>query len=69
MGKTSLEKSHSKASNFKLTLMCLLASISFVLLFFGLSLLNKNKTIGIVVAACGAVLFILSFIMISKFTR
>ena len=69
MAKTSLERSHSKASNFKLTLMCLLASIAFSLIFIGLAILNKYQTFGIILTAVGAVLTILSYFMISRFTR
>ena len=69
MAKTSLEKSHSKASNFKLTMMCLLAAISFSLIFVGLAILNKYKTFGIILAVAGGILIILSYLMISRFTR
>ena len=69
MAKSSLEKSHSKASNFKLTLICMLAAISFNAIFGGLALININKIIGIIVAISGGILFIFSYLLISKFTR
>ena len=67
--KSSLEKSHSKASNFKLTMICLLAAISFNAIFAGLALININKIIGIIVAIFGGVLSIFSYLLISRFTR
>ena len=69
MAKTSLEKSHSKASNFKLTMICLLAAISFSLIFVGIAIINKYKTLGIILAAAGGVMTILSYLLISRFTR
>lgn len=69
MAKTSLERSHSKSSNFKLTLICALLSIMFVLLFIGLILIKSHQTLGIILTAVGAVGFIFSFMLVSKFTR
>lgn len=69
MGKTSLERSHSKASNFKLTLMCLLAAIFFNGIFAGLVLINFNQIIGIIVAIACGVLSLISYFSITRFTR
>ena len=69
MAKTSLEKSHSKASNFKLTMICLLAAISLSLIFVGIAIINKYKNLGIILAAAGGVMTILSYLLISRFTR
>ena len=42
MAKTSLQKSHSKASNFKLTLICFLTILFFGALWCGLALLKGD---------------------------
>lgn len=76
--KTSLERSHSKASNFKLTLICLLGAIGFAILFIGISLLNNNTvfinnitfaTLAIILLIAGGALSLLSFILIRIFAR
>jgi len=69
MAKTDLEKSHSKASNFKLTLICALLAISVSLIWVGLILIEKEKALGISIAAVSGVLSILSFFLIGRFTR
>ncbi len=69
MVKTDLEKSHSKASNFKLTLICALLAISVSLVFVGLILIDKNKPLGISISAASAVVALLSFFMVGRFTR
>ena len=69
MEKTSLEKSHSKVSNFKLTLICLLGIIAFALIFIGLGLFKKYQTYSIYFLAIGGVLELLSLILINKFVR
>lgn len=69
MAKTDLEKSHSKASNFKLTLICALLSISLSLIWFGLIFIEKNKVLGISISAASAVIALLSFFLIGRFTR
>lgn len=65
--KSSLAKSHSKVSNFKLTLVCIIAAISFALIFIGFTLyfsLDKNiiyliiGIIGCVFSALTALLFL-----------
>lgn len=69
MAKTDLEKSHSKASNFKLTLICALLAISVSLIWVGLFLIEMEKALGISIAAVSGVLSILSFFLIGRFTR
>jgi len=69
MPKTSLEKSHSKVSNFKLTMINIIAAISFCLIFVGLILLNFNKILCIGVASSAGIVFLLSCFLISRFTR
>lgn len=69
MAKTSLEKSHSKASNFALTCICLLGIIAFGLIFSGLGLLKLYQTYGIICLVVGIVLGIISSILINKFVR
>lgn len=69
MGKTSLERSHSKVSNFKLTLICLLLAIGFAGVWVGLILIGYNKPLGISVAAVSGVIAFLSFLLVGKFTR
>ncbi len=69
MGKTDLEKSHSKTSNFKLTLICALLSISLSLVWFGLIFIEKNKALGISISALSLVVALLSFFLIGRFTR
>ena len=69
MAKTDLEKSHSKASNFKLTLICALLAISVSLVWVGLILIDRNKPLGISISAASAVVALLSFFMVGRFTR
>jgi len=67
--KSSLERSHSKVSNFKLTLMCLIGIIGFNLLFVGLILYQYNKIFTFVISGVGVLLSLFSLILINKFTR
>ncbi len=71
--KTSLEKSHSKVSNFKLTLIVLCLSLFISLLWAGIFLMTWSKgnylTIGIIVTVGSLCLSLLNFILIGKFTR
>ncbi len=68
---TSLQKSHSKASNFKLTMICLMLTISISAAWIGLSLLLNmdNKTLGSIILGAGGVGTLLFMFLISKFTR
>lgn len=69
--KTSLEKSHSKVSNFKLTLICFFAALAISVFWVGLALLGNEayRTFGIIASASGLVVSLLFIILIGKFTR
>ena len=70
MAKTSLEKSHSKASNFKLTMICFILALSVAAVWAGLSLVNTEyQTLGIIISSVGGATALLFFILIGKFTR
>lgn len=69
MGKTSLQKSHSKASNFKLTFICFIAAFAISTLWIGISVVKAIPTLGYVLIPVSAVTTILSLFLISKFTR
>ena len=69
MAKTDLEKSHSKVSNFKLTIICALLAISLSLIWVGLILVDTNKALGISISAASAVIALFSFFLIGRFTR
>lgn len=71
MAKNSIERSHSKWSNFKLSLLSLVASIAFsgiwFVLIFKESFSNENQFY--LVLAVNAVLMILSILLFSRFKR
>ncbi len=74
--KTDLEKSHSKASNFKLTMIAFLGAIGFAAVWIGVGLIlrgNYNNTnfmpFALPIAIGGGVLLLLSYFLIAKFTR
>ena len=71
--KTELERSHSKWSNFKLTLKSLLLVISFnalwVILFFKNKLIEINPSLFIVSLILDAVLLVLMMISFKNFKR
>ena len=69
--KTSLEKSHSKVSNAKLTLICFIAALAVSILWVGIALIGfeKYKIFGIILAAAGALTTLFSIFLIGKFTR
>ena len=69
MAKTSLEKSHSKASNAKLTLICFLTILFFGILWVGLVLLKESKTFGIILTCAGGVGTVLCFMLLNAFSR
>ena len=70
MAKTSLEKSHSKASNFKLTLICFLTILFFALLWVGLSMLKGDlKTFGIIATCAGGAGTLLCLVLLNAFSR
>lgn len=71
--KTSLEKSHSKSSNAKLTLLCFLATVFSSATFVGFAMLNgvlnKMGYIYLGVAVGSLIISILCILGLSKFTR
>ena len=68
--KTSLQKSHSKWSNFKLTLLCLLTSVS-VSVFWGALAMNQRMESGLFYGLLigSGVLTILCLLLLSLFKR
>ena len=69
--KTSLEKSHNKVSNFKLTILCFLALLFVSALWLGVGLIG-NETLmyyGIIITCCSIILTLLFMLIISNFTR
>lgn len=69
MAKTSLEKSHSKASNAKLTLICFLTILFFGILWAGLVLLKQEKTFGIILTCAGGIGTVLCYLLLNAFSR
>lgn len=70
MTNESLKKSHSKWSNFKLTIIMLLCSLLFSGLFIILALKEVlNNNIFIVLLVADAILLILTTFLINKFKR
>ena len=68
--KSSLERSHSKTSNFKLTLLCILLSLGLSAIWAGTALLLAGFTyFGATAAAAGLVMGVLSFLAVGHFTR
>jgi len=68
--KTSLEKSHSIFSNFKLTLMCLLATISLNGLVITLALASSlEKGVSLLLFIAFGSLTVLSLLLFSIFKR
>lgn len=72
MEKTSLEKSHSKWSNTKLTFICLFEAIFFAVFFVGMGIIGMQAVdtiIGILVAIIGVLGFALFAVLLKKFIR
>ena len=69
--KTSLEKSHSKVSNFKLTLICFCAALAVSTLWVGLGILGMEayRVLGIILAGAGLLVSLFFVFVIGKFTR
>ncbi len=70
--KTSLQRSHSKSSNAKLTLLCLLTALVSTGIWAGAALIYFIQSmfyIGIIVAAISAILTFLCINLLGKFTR
>ena len=71
MAKTSLERSHSKSSNFKLTMICFMLTIAVSCVWVGLSLVLNldNKVIGSILLGGGGALTLLFLFLVGRFTR
>ena len=70
MAKTSLQKSHSKASNFKLTLICFLTILFFGAVWCGLALLKGDlKTFGLILTIAGGAGTVLCYLLLNAFSR
>ncbi|MCR4898608.1 MAG: hypothetical protein K5892_05210 [Acholeplasmatales bacterium] len=70
MGKTSLEKSHSKVSNFKLTMLCVLAAFFFNLAWIGLLIFREyNVALGAVILGVSDAICLLLYLALGRFTR
>ena len=70
MNNESLKKSHSKLSNFKLTIIILLCSLFFSGLFIILALKEVlNNNIFIILLVCDAILLMFTILLINKFKR
>lgn len=69
--KTSIEKSHSKVSNTKLTFLCILEIICVSILWIGLILIGIDtlKNMAIAISITGGVLTILGFCCLLHFKR
>ena len=72
MAKTSLQKSHSKVSNFKLTILCLLTALFSSAIWAGVAiilLIDSMVTLGIIISSVSLVLTILFIQLLGKFAR
>ena len=65
----SLAKSHSKVSNFKLTLLCLLSSLALCACICFLALTLAEKFNGLVYAIVSGVVFVITCTWFSSFKR
>lgn len=69
---TDLEKSHSATSNFKLTLLSIIASISSSILWISLFLLASEKIqleIAIIILSLSGIISLLCLILFNMFKR
>lgn len=62
-------KSHSVISNFKLTMLCLMGVLCVTIFWLGVGILKSYESIGIIAVVSGAILSLISFGLITKFTR
>lgn len=69
MAKTNLEKSHSKVSNFKLTLICLILALGFGVLWVGIGLIHDYEKLGYIITAIGGVSTLVGLLLVNKFSR
>ena len=69
---TSLEKSHSKSSNFKLTMIAFLGALGLAAVWIGLALVVNGINYfggGLPLLIGGGVVLLLSVFLIGRFTR
>ena len=66
---SSLEKSHSKISNFELTMILILALVFVSILWLGIALLSLEPMISLVLIIIGAIGTIAGGLLINKFKR
>lgn len=69
---TSIEKSHSKWSNTKLTFLCILSAICFAVFFVGLGMIGLKSVqtiIGVLFTIIGALAAALCILLLNKFKR
>ena len=69
MAKTNLEKSHSKVSNFKLTILCLLTIVFFAVLWYGLISLKRLETTGLIITIIGGAGTLGCICLLNAFSR
>ena len=72
MASTSLQKSHSKVSNFKLTLLCLLTALASTAIWAGIAIIFFLKdflALGIIVSAVALALTFICIQLLGKFAR
>ncbi len=70
--KSSLERSHSKSSNFKLTMIAFLGALGMAAVWIGVALLVNGKNYlggGLPLLIGGGVALVLSMFLIGRFTR
>ena len=69
---TSIEKSHSKWSNAKLTMLCLLSVLCFAVFFVGLGLIGLKSVqtiVGVLVAIVGCLASAICIMLLKNFKR
>ena len=69
MAKTNLEKSHSKVSNFKLTILCLLTIVFFAVLWYGLITLKMHENFALILTIVGGVGTLACICLLNAFSR
>ena len=65
----SLKKSHSKLSNGKLTLLCLVTILASSALWVGLAMLPDYQTLGLIITIISGVLLVLGLFGFNSFKR
>lgn len=66
---SSLKKSHSKLSNSKLTMLCIVAIISISLFWIFLAQIANGKEIMIILTTCFGLLSLLCLVLFNAFKR